>query len=86
MDVPFEAAGVSALEPGLSLGNFPTQQAATQQLNALAQRGVRTARVVQARAESRGQWLRLPVVDETVRVRLDDLRPLLSGRPLGSCR
>lgn len=86
LGVSFEGLSVSSLEPGLSLGGFASQQAAQQQLNALAQRGVRTARVIQERPEVRGQMLRLAVVDDSLRPRLDELRALLNGKPLRSCR
>lgn len=84
--VSFENMTNPAFEPGLSLGGFTTQAAAQQQLDRLALRGVRTARVVQERAEVRGLLLRLPVVDDLLRPRLEELRPLLAGKPLRSCR
>ncbi|MCW5650960.1 MAG: SPOR domain-containing protein [Ramlibacter sp.] len=86
LGVSFENLSNSSLEPGLSLGGFTSQAAAQQQLNALSQRGVRTARVLQERAEVRGQLLRLPVVDETLRPRLDEIRAVLNGKPLRTCR
>ena len=55
-------------------------------MEALANRGVRTARVVQERTEQRGQRLTLPVVDDTLRARLDELRTPLAGRALRACR
>jgi cell division protein FtsN len=84
--VSFEALTNPQLEPGLSLGSFPSEAAATQQLAALAERGVRTARVVQERPEKRGQRLMLPVVDDTLRPRVEELRPVLSTIPLRPCR
>jgi hypothetical protein len=84
--VSFEALTNPQLEPGLSLGGFPTEAAAAHQLAALAERGVRTARVLQERPEKRGQRLLLPVVDDTLRPRLDELRPVLSTIPLRPCR
>lgn len=84
--VSFEPLANADLEPGVSLGGFPTQEAANQQLERLAARGVRTARVVQERPELRGQRLTLPAVDETLRARLDELRPALGGLPLRPCR
>jgi len=86
MGVSFEAPSNPALEPGLSLGGFPTQAAATAQMEALARRGIRTAKVVQERPEARGQLLKLPAVDETLRARLDDLKPALNGKTLRPCR
>lgn len=86
LGVSFENMTNPAFEPGLSLGGFSTQLAAQQQLDRLAVRGVRTARVVQERAEVRGLLLRLPAVDDVLRPKLDELRPLLAGKPLRSCR
>ena len=84
--VAFEPLSNPDLEPGLSLGGHPTQEAALQQLERLAGRGVRTARVVQERPDLRGQRLTLPALDESLRVRLDELRTALSGKPLRPCR
>jgi len=81
----FEAPGSSALEPGLSLGGFGTQAEANARLAALAQRGVRTARVVEQRAAVTGQRLRLPAVDEALRPALESLAPALAGRALQPC-
>lgn len=84
--VSFEGLSNVTMEPGLSLGGFTSQAAAQQQLDRLAQRGVRTARVAQERPELRGQSLRLPLVDEALRLRLEELKPALNGKALRSCR
>ena len=84
--VSFETLVNPALELGLSLGGFSTEDAANQHLDTLAQRGVRTARVLTERPELRGQLLRLPVVDEALRPRVDELRSALAGKPLRACR
>ena len=84
--VSYEALSNPALEPGLSLGGFVSQGAAQQYLDQLTQRGVRTARVVQDRAELRGQLLKIGTVDESLRVRLDELREPLAGTELRPCR
>jgi hypothetical protein len=86
LGVSFEGLSNSALEPGLSLGGFTSQAAAQQQLDRLAQRGVRTARVTQEREEARGQVLRLPVVDDALRARVEEIRTVLNGKPLRACR
>ena len=86
LGVSFEAPANPDLEPGLSLGGFTSEAAATQQLQALAERGVRTARVVQERPEQRGQRLVLAAVDDNLRPRLDELRVPLNSRPLKACR
>lgn len=84
--VTFEALSNPELEPGLSLGGHPTPDAANQQLERLAVRGVRTARVMQERPDQRGQRLTLPAVDEALRPRLEELRGALGGRTLRPCR
>lgn len=84
--VSFEALSNPSLEPGLSLGGFATEAAAAQQMEALSQRGVRSAKVVQERPELRGQLLKLPAVDDTLRPRLEELKPALNGRNLRPCR
>jgi len=86
LKISFEAPLNSAMEPGLSLGNFDSQAGANQQLGALVQRGVRTARVVQDRPEVRGQMLRFTAVDEVLRPRLDEFRTALAGKPLRACK
>lgn len=86
LNVSFEPLGNPSLEPGISLGGYPTEAAARQQLEALTQKGVRTAKVVQERTEAKGQLLKLPAVDETLRPRLDDLKSALGGKPLKPCR
>lgn len=84
--VAFEGLANPALEPGLSLGGFPTQAAAKEYLVALSGKGIRTATVVQERADLRGTALRLPAVDDALRVRLEELRPVLGGQALRTCR
>lgn len=86
LGISFEPLSNPDLEPGLSLGGFATEAAANQQLETLAARGVRTARVVQERAEQKGQRLLLPAVDDNLRPRVDELRPTLAVRPLRACR
>jgi hypothetical protein len=86
LGVSFENLGNPSLEPGLSLGGYPSEAEANRQLEALAQRGVRTAKVVQERPEQKGQRLLLPAVDDALRPRLDDLKTALAGKPLRPCR
>ena len=86
LGVTFEPLVNPALEPGLSLGSFTNQATADQRLSSLAQRGVRTARVVQERSEERGPQLRLPAVDDALRPRLDELKGALGGKLLRPCR
>ena len=84
-DVTFEAVTTPALQPGLSLGGYDSREAATQALAGLAQRGVRTARVVQDRAELHGQLLMLPAVDDKLRAQLGTMKIPLAGKALKAC-
>jgi hypothetical protein len=84
--VSFEALADPSLEPGLSLGGFATEAAATQAMDALSQRGVRNAKVLRERAELRGLLLKLPAVDDSLRPRLGELASVLGGRNLRPCR
>lgn len=86
LGITFEAPGKPDLEPGLSLGSFTSEAAANTQLAVLAERGVRTARVLQERPEQRGQRLLLPAVDDNLRPRLDELKFGLAGKTLRPCR
>ena len=86
LGVSFQSTLNPALEFGLSLGGFTTEAEANRHLNELAQRGVRTARVVVERPEVRGQLLKLTGVDEALRPRLDDLKTVLAGNALRACR
>lgn len=74
-----------ALANGLSLGGFDSQAKASAELAALVKRGVRTAQVVQARAEIRASVFRIQQVDDTVRPHVDELRPALAGKMLRPC-
>lgn len=86
LSVSFEPLGNPSLEPGLSLGGYPTEAAAKQQMEALGQKGVHTAKVLQEKPEAKGQQLRLPAIDDALRGRLDDLKSALNGKPLKACR
>jgi hypothetical protein len=86
LNVSFEPLANPSLEPGLSLGGYPTEAAARQQLEALGQKGVHTAKVLQERPEGKGQLLKLPAVDDTLRAKLDDLKSALNGKALKACR
>jgi hypothetical protein len=86
MKVKLQPLGNASLEPGLSLGGFDTQAKANAELTSLKRRGVRTARVVEERPELRRSQLRLPAVDEALRVRLEAVRPALGDKPLQRCK
>ena len=86
LNVRVEPLSNPALQFGLSLGSFETQAAADAELVALRERGVRTARVLQERAELRGMLLRLPAADDSLRARLDELKPVLAGKLWRPCQ
>lgn len=86
LNLNYEPLTNPSLEFGLSLGGYAAQSAADSALAALSRRGVRTARVVQERAELRGSSLRIAAVDETIRARLEEIRPLLGGKTLRACK
>lgn len=83
--IPFEPLNNPALEPGLSLGGFASQSAANEELAALSQRGVRTAKVVQERPDGKAFTLKLPTVGESLRDKLEPLRDSLGGKSLRPC-
>ena len=65
----------SGLQPGLSLGRHASADAAEAAMAALAQRGVRTARVVaMAGSQAAGALLRLPAADAPLQAKLAGLR------------
>ena len=85
LNLKFEPVGDPNLEPGLSLGGFESVAAANAELAELVKRGVRTAKVVRVREPVQGLRLRLPSVDDTLRARLDDIRPALADKLLRAC-
>ena len=84
--VTFDVLNTPAFGPGLSLGRFGSAADAETELRQLAQRGVRSARVVQERPDLRGQRLILPAADAYLRSLLDGLKPQLAGKALVACR
>ena len=85
LKVTFDTPNNTALEPGLSLGSFKTQAEADAELARIAQKGVKTARVIQERAEQRGQKLKLPTVNAALRAQLDAIKPQLAGKTFQPC-
>lgn len=83
--VRYDAPSNTALEPGLALGRFESEDAAAQELANLTRRGVRTAHVAIERAEVRGVQVRLPAVDDNVRASLDEVKVALGGKLLKPC-
>ena len=66
----------AAWEHGLSLGRFSSEERAQAALKDLVRQGIRTARVVQERTESKVHTLRLPAVDRALQSQL----PACAGR------
>lgn len=85
MGVSFDVLTNAALEPGLSLGNFKTQGEADTELVRITKKGVKTAKVIQERAEQRGQKLKLPTVTTALRSQLDAIKPQLAGKAFQVC-
>ena len=75
----------AALEPGLSLGRFSSEEAAQRALTDLGRKGVRTARVVQERRDTPAFMLRLPNADPALRQQVRGLRGALAGKDLRAC-
>ncbi len=73
-----------ALQPGLALGTYSTEEAARRALAAATLNGIANAKAVQERQETRQYTLLLPTLTEAQRRRLVSLN-LLGGRPLQRC-
>jgi len=86
MNLQFEPLQNPALKPGLSLGAYETQAAASTALGALSQRGLRNAKVLQEQPETRGLMLRLSRTDDALRARLNGLKPALGDKLLVPCK
>jgi cell division protein FtsN len=85
LGIEFRDVGTPGLTPGIAVGTFSSEQAANEGLQQAERRGVRTARVVQERAESLSFNLRLPAITENQRQRIDALGPAMGGRTLQRC-
>ena len=83
--IDFDRAG-GALEPGLSLGRFSTEEAATRELTNFARQGVRTARVVQERPDITLYTLRLPQATAALRSQVEAMGgKAFEGKPFKPC-
>jgi len=85
LGIDFRDVNTSGLAPGIALGTFSSEEAAQEGLQQAERRNVRTARVVQERAESLSYSLRLPAIGETLRARIEGLGPAMAGRSLQRC-
>lgn len=75
----------AALEPGLSLGRFSSEEGAARALAELGRKGVDGARVVQERRDTPAYVLRVPQAGAALRPQLAALRPALAGKDLRAC-
>ncbi len=82
----FEAVQDDRAPPGvaLALGRHGDREAAEQALAALAQRGLRDARVLELPAGEQA-WLRLPAADAALQARLEATEGLPAGRRFAPC-
>ena len=85
LGVSFEALTLATLQPGLSLGSFDNRAEADAALARIAKKGVKTAKVVQERAELSGQRLKIAAADSELRSQLDNMKPQLAGKSFSSC-
>lgn len=84
--ITFEPLQNQTLNPGLSLAHFTSEAAADAELERFAQRGVRTAKVLQELPETHGQRLKLAAADAQLLAQLEPLKPALAGKTLETCR
>ena len=85
MNLKIEALVNPALEPGFSLGGFPTQAQAEEDLAQLSKRGIHTAHVVQEIAGGAAFTLKVPAATEALKGKLGDIKPALGGKTLSKC-
>lgn len=81
--ISFDRAGGN-LDPGLSLGRFSSEEAATRELTNMLRQGVRGARVVQERASHTIYTLSVPHMTAAQRRSIQAL-PALTGKTLRPC-
>ena len=85
LNVAFRDVSSPGLSPGLALGTYSSETAAEQAIQNAARSGVRTARVVQERAESTSFSLRLPNATPAQRNAVAGLGAALASKPLRPC-
>jgi hypothetical protein len=73
------------LEPGLSLGRFTAREEAERRALALADRGVRAARVITITPASVRVQVRIPAASTELQSRLEALAPRMQGRRATAC-
>lgn len=77
--------GNAALAPGVSLGTYPTAEAAQSALEELKPLGVRTARIIEDVLPSASYLLRLPAVDAALQELLPPIQAALADKTLDVC-
>lgn len=82
--IGYDRAGGN-FEPGLSLGRFSTEEAATRELGNMLNQGIRGARVVQERAGQTLYALRFSQVTAAQQTRLQALQTAFQGKSLRFC-
>ena len=82
--ISYDRAGGN-LEPGLSLGRFSSEEAATRELGNMLNQGIRGARVVQERAPQTLYALRLSHATVAQRNLLQGMSGALGGKAMQSC-
>lgn len=85
LKIAFDRVNNPELGPGLSLGRFINQESADRELAHLSKQGVRTARVVQERPETKGYLLRLPHANDAMKPVLHEVRSAIAPKLLKPC-
>lgn len=86
LGLEFRSINSGALAPGLVVASLRSEADADRELERLGGKGLRTAKVMQERAEVSGQTLKLAAVDDQLRAQLPAITPLLAGNTLQPCR
>jgi hypothetical protein len=86
LGLDFRSVNSGALAPGLVVASLRSEADAERELERLSGKGLRTAKVVQERAEVSGQTLMLASVNDSLRAQLPAITPLLAGNTLQPCR
>ncbi|WP_293662624.1 SPOR domain-containing protein [Rhodoferax sp. OV413] len=85
LGVTGQPAATGELEPGLVLAVLESEAAAKTELARLANKGIRTARVLQGRDAGPVYLLKVPAATESIRAKLAQAKPALAGVPLKAC-
>jgi len=84
--VPYdEIVGSSSLEPGLSLGQFPTREGADAALQRFTDRGLHTGRVLQLAKASSRHMLRVERADQDIAGKVTAMKLDTLGKGFVSC-